>query len=225
MSSGYIIYSLDWVKFRSLIERPTKPQLKALGGLLAAGIEEYDGEFDEGDPIGDLDAEDEPALVKAVTRRLALPDWYSDLTCCGKAAWEGVIWGACMENEEGIDVGFRVDSDGVYWDVIEIAMSHLGQRSGVVALSAFGTRPYRYFPGPNPNTPSFAEEDEGDWSPMHSLHTPDETARMLAELRSAGPAVETSGDEDALHDYRDELMPALERIADDQWMLFIQVDT
>ena len=85
-----------------------------------------------------------------------------------------------------------------------------------LALSAFGTRPFRYHPKPR---------RASGWDPMHSMHAPDETRRMLAELRSAGAAVAASGDEDAREQYEEELIPALEGITADGRALFIQVDT
>jgi hypothetical protein len=143
--AGYIIYSLDWGKFRQLVERPTPDQLAALGRLLSDGLGEYDGEFDEDDPVLTLPT-DVGALAQIAAKRLGMPDWYGDLSTRGKNLWEGVVFNACM-NCDDIDVGFRVDNDGVYWDVIELAWKHLGVVPGQissVALSAFGKRPYRY---------------------------------------------------------------------------------
>ncbi len=149
--AGYVIYSLDWKKFQRLVERPTRGQLAALAELLEGGLEEYDGEFEEGDPVGSW-PRDRKSLARVAAERLALPDWYGDLSAAGKALWEGAVFTACQDCD-GIDVGFRVDSDGVYWDVIEAAWKHLGVVPGTitdVALSAFGTRPYRYHPPPAP---------------------------------------------------------------------------
>lgn len=228
MSAGYIIYSIDAGKFRNLVERPTPEQLATLGSLLHDGLEETDEEFDEGDPVKDW-PRDAASLAGTAAARLALPDWYGDLSYWGKNLWEGVIVGACMDNDS-IDVGFRVDDDGVYWDVIEIAWKHLKVPPNTIndtALSAFGTRPYRYFPAPKAKKRwfSFGSGDDDEWNPMHSLHTPDEVTRMLAELKSAEPAIKASKNGEALRDYEEALMPALETIAQDGRMLFIQVDT
>ncbi len=145
--AGYIIYSLDWHKFQQFVERPTADQLAALEKLLSDGLEENDGEFDKDDLVLTWPTQ-AGALAQIAAKRLTLPDWYGDLSTPGKSLWEGAIFHACMNGDE-IDVGFRVDSDGVYWDVIEAAWKYLGVVPGQissVALSAFGKRPYRYHP-------------------------------------------------------------------------------
>jgi hypothetical protein len=224
-----------------------------------------------------------------------------------------MIFDACMKGKD-IDVGFRVDSDGVYWDVIEMAWKKLGVVPKVisnVAMSAFGTRPYRYHPPagptrtreeydreeperqaaikelgklfgemgnavaerrkrlnqqthleklakakkrPNPDQLlnalandlqdafsalelEFAEQDADDdsedekidfgpWTPMHSMHPPEEVQKMLAELVSVRPTIKAAKKmySGTWKDYSEELMPALERIVADGRMLFVQVD-
>jgi hypothetical protein len=158
--AGYIIYSLDWGKFRQFVARPTPGQLAAFAKLLCDGLEEY--EFDDGDPMRAWPTKAK-ALAPIAAKRLALPDWYGDLSATSKAVWESAIFGACMDCEE-IDVGFRADSDGVSFDVIELPWKQLGvvpgQISGV-ALSAFGYRPYRFHPEAKP-AQTRKEYDKGE---------------------------------------------------------------
>ena len=290
--AGYVIYSLDWAKFRDLVEQPTPTQLSQLARVLAEELENLDGEFEDDDPIQQWPTKPK-GLVPIVAQRLALPDWYGDLSHAGKQLWEATVFGACM-NCKKLGLDFRVDSDGVYWDVIELAWKHLGvvpNTISEVALSTFGTRPYRYHPRPGPTTSradydrdegerlasldtlgkmlgqfvegaqrgekdpaqllqeleghagvskkhkdlikdflsddDSAEEDdaEDDWSPMHSMHPPEEVQKMQAELRSVESAIKAAKIKDAWKDYQSELMPAIERVAKDGRMLFIQVDT
>jgi hypothetical protein len=292
MSAGYVIYSLDWDKFRRLVERPTRGQLAALAKLLRDEFEELDGEFEDGDPILGWPT-DRRSLARIAAERLALPDWYGDLSTPGKNLWEGAIFTACQDCD-AIDVGFRVDNDGVYWDVIELAWKHLGVVPGTVtevALSAFGTRPYRYHPRPGPvktraeydreeagrratldalgkalgqflkdaergqkrpdelleelekhegvsrahkdlvkeflsdDEPEDEEDDFEEWSPMHSMHDPEEVEKMRAELQSVGPAMTSEKKKDVRQQYQKDLLPAVERVARDGRLLFIQVDT
>src|SRR5262249_31505068 len=121
--AGYVVYSLDWGKFSAMVERPTERQLLALAKLVADGLEELDGEFDEGDPVLDWPT-DAKSLVPVVAARLALADWYGDLSRQGKELWEGAVF----EASRGRGLGFRVESDGIYWHVIDIACRALGER-------------------------------------------------------------------------------------------------
>src|SRR5256885_13477251 len=105
--AGYIIYSLDWGQFQKFVERPTPGHLAAFARHLCDGLKEY--EFDEGDPVRAWPTKAK-ALPPIAAKRLAMPDWYGDLSATGKAFWEGAIFGVCMDCAE-IDVGFRVDND------------------------------------------------------------------------------------------------------------------
>lgn len=217
--AGYIIYSLDWDKFRALVEHPTAAQLTILAEGLAAERDNLDGQFDEGDPIlgWPTDAED---LAPMIADRLARADWYGDLSEQGRQLWESAFYVTCMRQDDlGID--FRVDSDGVYWDVINLIVKRLGdqpERPGKSAMSRFGTVPFR--------CPATARQRYSSyWTPMHSMHPPDEVQRMLAELRSVAQGVEAVPDEEIRQQFTEELLPAVERVAADGRLLFIQVDT
>jgi hypothetical protein len=297
MSAGYILYSLDPDKFRQLVEQPTQAQLTALARLLKDGLEEYEDEFDDDDPISKWPAKVKP-LAEIAAKRLALPDWYGDLSPMGKTLWEGAIFSACQDSDD-IDVGFRVDNDGVYWDVIEVAWKHLSVVPNTisdVALSTFGTRPYRYQQSPQAvqsreeyergeegrrasaealnsvlgqfleaaqqgtldpekllsdieqhqgvsqqhkqalkgllSDDDSAEDDDeddlddgDDWFPMHSMHAPDEVQKMLSELKSIEAIMIKSKKKDVLQQYQEDLLPAIERVANDGRMLFVQVNT
>jgi hypothetical protein len=153
MSAGYVICSLDWDKFQRLVERPKAGQLTALAKLLRCELKEQAGEFDDDDPMA-VWPTGPKALAGKARERLARQDWYGDLSPTGRSVWEGVVFRACMKCR-GIDVGFRVDNDGVYWDVIEIAWKRLGVVPGSitdVAMSTFGTRPYRCHAEPKPRS-------------------------------------------------------------------------
>jgi len=228
VSAGYIIYSLDWDKFRNLVDKPTPEQLSALAKLVESQLEEAGGEWSEGDPIAQWPG-DAASLTAIVAHRLALPDWYGDLSDDGKHLWESVIFLGCMRCED-LDVGFDVENDGIYWDVIEIAWKRLGVKPYRVdgnAISTFGVRPFRYTQAPPKR--SFLSAlglGGGDgWRAMHSMHPPDEVRRMKTELESVRSAMETTKIDDVLRQYEEDLMPALESVIEQGRMLFIQVDT
>jgi hypothetical protein len=218
--AGYWIYSLDWDKFQKFANRPTKKQLLAFAEHLAEQLDGDDVELADDDPIHEWPRE--PAeLCSLVKARLARPDWYGDLSDAGKSVWSEAVSAFCCEEGAG-GVGLRRDHDGIYWDLLDLAWKQLNvptdQVVPEVALSAFGQRPYRYHPDPD------AERDLYAWNPMHSMHTPDEVRQILEELQTVAPAIEASKKQRAIHDY-DALVPVLEKLAEENRMLFIQVDT
>ena len=88
--AGYHIYSLDWEKFCRFVEHPTRQHLLVLGEMLCEKIEEWEGEFEEGDSILDW-PRDVPSLALIAAQRLALEDWYGDLSKWGKVSGRG-LW-------------------------------------------------------------------------------------------------------------------------------------
>jgi hypothetical protein len=232
--AGYVIYSLDWKKLQSFVNNPTCKQLLAFAKLVSDGLEQDDGAFEDGDPVHDWPSEPEE-LCEIVKQRLARSDWYGDLSDVAQNIWGNAVYSFCSSKSKDA-VGFRVDHDGVYWDVLELALRHLNvERDQIkpdVALSTFGKRPYRY------HLSTAAEKSRGnedgddeefddygmDWHEMQSLHTPDEVQKMLEELRSVGPAIASSRNKQAISDY-DSLIPVLEKLVKERRMLFVQVDT
>ncbi len=288
--AGYVIYSLDWGKFQQFVEHPTPKQLTVLARMVNDALEDEDGVGD--DVLTRAWPKGRAAQARMLADRLARPDWYSDLSDAGKSVWESIIFEVGL-GDEGIKLGFRVDSDGVYWDVVELAWKHLAvapDEVTEVAFSAFGKSPFRYSGptrAPQPQGRHESEEtgrqsspqslrqvldrlldaatqegadpdevlaafqadssisdehkraikelfsedepDDGDdelwdWRPMHSMHTPDEVQRMLAELMSIATVMRDTTDSAVRGDY-EELLAALTAIAHDRRMLFVQVDT
>ncbi len=289
--AGYIIYSLDWSKFQQFVENPTPGQLAVLANIVSDALQDEDEVGD--DALTRAWPEDKAAQARFLADRLARPDWYSDLSDAGRGVWENVIFDVGL-GDTPLEFGFRVDSDGVYWDVVDVAFRHLKvapDEITEVAFSAFGKSPFRYVgparapqsreeheveetarqsslqslqrildrvveavteEGADPDEmlaaidadssisdqhkkairslfsdddPDDEDDDEmWDWRPMHSMHTPDEVQRMLAELVSIETLMRETADSAVRDDY-EELLSALSRIADDRRMLFVQVDT
>ena len=214
--AGYFIYSLDWPKFRQMVEKPTQQQLARLTKVLAAVRQEVEDQFEDDDPVLDWPT-DAKKLTPLVRKRLALKDWYGDLSDAGKHLWERSIECTCSDKS----FGYRVDADDIYWDVMEIACKALKvkpDRVTSVALSAFGNRPFRYLP---PNR----KLRFGEWRPIHSMHPPDEVEQMVTELKSVEPAIAASGDEEVRRQYDESLLPSLTNIAKKGRMLYVSVDT
>jgi len=218
--AGYYIYSLDWEEFRHFVEEPADSRVMAFAEQISDALDDCDDEFDEGDPMQDWPV-DPKDLVDVARQRLALPDWYGDLSDVGKPVIERSITRACDESLRQ-ELGFRVESDGIYWTAIEIAQSHHGIQPDTFTkevLSQFGTRPYRYHPEPG------YKPNWDDWHAMHSMHSPDEVQRLLEELTAAESASEASDDAHARQEYESELMPSVEKVARESRLLYIAVDT
>ncbi len=191
--AGYIIYSLDWDKFQNFVNNPTRKQLLAFAEIVSDGLDGDDAEMEDDDPVRDWPSEPEE-LCDQVKERLARPDWYGDLSDVGKRIWSSAVDGFCR-NADRKTVGFRVDNDGIYWDLLELAWKLLkvepNQIVPDVALSAFGRRPYHYHPPTDTadkegDEPEDDDESYGDEWSAHSMHTPDEVRKMLEELRRSG---------------------------------------
>lgn len=222
--AGYIIYSLDCDKFKSFVNDPSDEQLLSFSKLLSDGLDQSNDELDDDDAASDWPSDPEE-LRGVVKRRLARPDWYGDLSEPAQEAWSNAICSFCSDTAE---VGFRVDHDGVYWDVIEIACKHLNaspnEISPGVAISEFGKRPYGYHPAAKENDDDEDDSWDMNWHDYHSMHTPEEVRLTIKELEMAAPAIEKSRNKQAINDY-DSLMPVLEQLAEERRMLFVQTDT
>jgi hypothetical protein len=311
MSNGYHLYSFDRNRFERFVEHPTSGQLEVLGRLLRERLNEHleeMGEFKRDDPVRKWPT-DAGGLARVAQERLAKPDWYRDLSRDGKDLWAGVFALACS-GVHGIPLRFRVESNGVYWDIIELAWKHLKVVPGKItdlAMSTFGTRPYRYrptrqtrmtreeydrqgplrrkgsdlfdqamdqarknlsaqhekqaAPNPMPSLLQMFQDPEAfqrifteaanrsmealasapamvklgkltdkyphagapfrEWSAGHSMHPPDEVARMVGELESVEKQIKKEGGKQVQQDYDEELLPALRRVADQGRMLFV----
>jgi hypothetical protein len=212
--AGYIIYSLDWLGLQKLTSNPQPSQLTTLAEAID---EDYEPLLDDlaPDDIAHSWSLDRETHQKAIQAHLQRDDWYAGLSDDAKSIWHSALADACSQIPELL---FRVESDGIYWDVIDIALRHLTATTDAKpALATFGTVPFRC----GLHQPRAME----DWHPSHSMHSPDETAAIRKELNSVESEIDSSGNSDALRDYENELMPSLDRIVREERMLFVAVDT
>ena len=106
--------------------------------------------------------------------------------------------------------------------MVELAQKHHkvpNDRYTEHILSGFGQHLYRFNPGPKYRL----RFDR--WVPYYAQYTPDEVQQLMEAFQAAFPTIEASGDEGAITDYEEELMPTLDRLAERGRMLFIQLDT
>ena len=217
--AGYCLYSLDWNKFSQFVAEPTDEQLLEFADFFSQEVDQNDGEFDDDDPVADWPAD--PAELKPyMAELLRKEDWYGELSDVGKCVLEAAIQEYCTDDSNPL--GFRVDSDGVYWPVIDFVRAHFNVPADTVteaAISRFGLVPFRFVPELNKRM------EWGYWFPIHSMHPPDEVKKLLEETQAAEADVMNSNDENAKFEYEDQLVPALTRILNDNRLLFIHVDT
>lgn len=217
--AGYIIYSLDGEKFQQFVEQADDATLATFADIFSQTMDEYYDEFEKDDPLRDWPV-DPGELAPKLKQRLTSPDWYEGFSNTGKAVWESSLQNLCMDDTKLL--GFDCESDGVYWDVIDLIRAHHGIKPNAVTdleISHFGMRPYRYTPD------SSLQEDFYSWHPNHSMHEAADVARILEQVKAAKSAVMNSDDENAKEEYEEELVPALEKVAASKRVLFIGVDT
>jgi len=213
--AGYFLYSLNWSKLESFLEAPDEKNLLKMANIVSDGLDRFDDEIDDDDPLADWPSEPKE-LVDILKQRIGLEDWYCDLSDPGRRIWEAAIEGLCSNDKS---FGFRVDSDGVYWDIVDIAKKfHCPKAKGMTTteVTHFGTRPLRYW-----NEKPIRWED---WYPYHSMHTPDEVTALRDQFQAAETTILKSKIEGVKEDY-EELMPVLDSLSNKKRMLYVCVDT
>jgi hypothetical protein len=217
---GYILNSLDWKKFNKFVERPTKAQLLDFADTVSYYLDEYDERFEEGDPVAEWPS-DPKELSEIVRERLALADWYGDLSSTAKELWERSVRSFGM-SEKHLDGRGEGDADSVGWSVIDLARKHHKIKEGTIGpmiLSRFCEVPFRYHPVLN------RRRKRNDWFSYHSMHAPEEVVQLIDELKAARPTIEKSGDRYDIDALEDDLLPVLEDIAEAKRMFYVYADT
>lgn len=216
--AGYFIYSFNWEMFQQFISQPNDDQLKKFLEALDDGYEDrLDAfeEYEEDDATAKSWSSEGEDPASTVVEHLKRSDWYTGLgqNTCG-------VWSqAIARMAEGFD--FRVDSDGIYWNLIELATKKLGEKSDKQAVARFGRCPYSVTA-----IEPFEPKSWGQawWDPYHSMHPPEEVKRLVDEIESLKDDVISSNDGQAIDDF-EELMPALASILKDNRVLYVCVDT
>ena len=215
--AGYFMYSLSWEKFQKFTLKPTKTQLKKLGEFLDDNYEGVIDELDK-DDVAHTWVADAKDPHSAIQQRLASEDWYGDLSERACGIWECAINSLAQSNDKMFD--FRCESDGVYWYVIQYCEEHAAKKSKSPAISRFAW-PYGLQKQPRAPKDMF----ESHWMPYHSMRPPHEVQQMLEEAKAADAFIKAKNDKETYNELIDELIPTLETIANDDRMLFVQVDT
>ena len=213
--AGFILYSLDWPQVKQFMESPDEVRLLKLAQLVSDEMDQVDGELDDGDPVASWPA-DPVELAPVLAQRIALPDWYGDLSDSGKSAWEWGFSAFCSDDDV---FAFEVESDGVYWNIHSEALKHHGLKDDVIGdmeITHFGTRPFRYR--------QQGKRSFDHYYPYHSMHTPDEVKKLVEQFSAAESTILSSRYEEVQDDY-EELMPVLHRLVEANRVLYVSVDT
>jgi hypothetical protein len=217
---GYILNSLDWRIFSKFVKKPTKAQLVDFADYLSSLLDEYDGRFEDGDPVAEWPS-DPKELSEIVRERVALEDWYGDLSNTAKEVWDRAVCGFGF-SERHLDHRPEGDADSVDWSVIDLARAHYKIKEGTITemiVSRFCEVPFRYHPVLN------RRRKRGDWFSLHSMHPPEEVVQLIDELKAARPTIEKSEDRYDIEALEDDLLPVLEKIAEAGRMFHVYADT
>ena len=214
--AGYYLYTLDNMVFTQLTTSPTKKQGQVLADFLLEELEDLLEESDDGAEAS-IWPLDRNALAELIVKRLALPDWYSDLSYDDATIWDSVIHSLSDEPGEAIRIGFQCsDYENIYWDCAEIAEE---QGATMMAEPRFGSSGYRYFGKP---TDDFANY------PLYSFFMPDQTQELLAQLDRVEPYfAELSDDSEGSprEQFFEGLLPTVKYAVEKNRILWVQTDT
>jgi hypothetical protein len=213
--AGYYLHSLSWEPLHELIENPSNEMIAEFTDLFSKRLEQIRDRLKKSDVMYKWPTT--VSFLQDVARHhFAKENWYQDLTSDEADAWESAL---C----EMVELGKRFEhkfhgGDSIYWNAISEGVDHhVKSGSAAIELNDFGKRPFRYV---RPDIP----EMDWLWYPMHSMHTPNETKNILAELRAAEESIVNSGQTNAPEDY-EVLCEMFDEIVPQERALYVRVDT
>lgn len=213
--AGYYIYSLDGGVFLQLTTSPTREQGLVLADFLLEGLDDLLEDFDDESEAA-MWPRDREALAALIVKRLASPDWYSDLSFDNVRVWDEILFSLQDEPGDAIGIDFQCsDYESIYWDCAEIAAK---KGATIMAEPAFGNSGFRYFGKPS---------SEYTLYPMYTFHLPDQTKKLLAELEKVEPhfASLPDGEGSPREQFFEGLLPAVRDAAAKGRVLWVQTDT
>lgn len=211
--AGYFIYSADANVFHQLTTSPTKRQCLAMAESIADDVEYMLDEYeDEADP--DKWPSDAADLAESIRARLIRADWYGDLTAGDAEIWNTILHELTGETGAEVGLDLRSENDGfLYWDAPALAAK---KGAKLMAEPVFGNSGFR-----------FTGKSSSDIDLMYSIHLPERTRELLAQLEAVVPHFEKlpdvpDGDRDQF--FRGLLEP-VRRIVAAGRVMWVQADT
>lgn len=213
--AGYFIYNIDADAFTKLTTSPTKEHGLILADFLLEELEDYLEDFDnEGD--AELWPREREPLADFIVKRLAMPDWYSDLSMDNANMWDNVLH--ALQDEPGDELGLDFqcsDYESIYWDCAKIAAA---QGASMMAEPVFGGSGFRYSGKPS---------SEYSVYPTYSFFLPAQVKQLLSQLKAIEPhfASLPSGEGAPNEQFFEGLLPSVTQAADGGRVLWVQTDT
>lgn len=217
--AGYLISTLDHIKFQQFYTDPSEEQMLALADIVSGELDGIADELEEEDVMSNWPAEPQE-LAPILRERILSDDWFSGLSEPEKVLFDYSLRTFFCEEKAGL--GHQCNDEAVYWDVITMIRAFHGVPTDTVnekVISKFGAEPFRAHIEPG------KKRGWETWAPYHSIHLPEDVRKLRDEVLAAQTAVMDSDDEDAKEQYEDELVPALDRAIEQNRVLLIEVDT
>lgn len=206
--AGYFLYTLAGGVFAQLTNSPTREQGLVLADHLGEVLEEAEASA--------LWPRDRAALAGLIRRRLALPDWYADLSYEDARVWDEVVSSLEREPGKAIGIDFQCsDYESIYWDCAEIAAS---KGATMMAEATFGSSGFRYFGQPT---------DGRAYCPTYSLFLPEHVRKLLTQLEAVEPHFRSlpGGEESPHEQFFEGLLPTVRDAVANDRVLWVQTDT
>ncbi|WP_425395930.1 hypothetical protein [Aeoliella sp.] len=213
--AGYFLYTIDNDAFTRLTTSPTKEDGDALADFILEELEDYLDDFDD-ESDAKMWPADRDGLSALIVKRLALPDWYSDLTYDNANMWDNVLFALQDEPGEQIGLDFQCyDYESIYWDCAEIATE---QGASMMAEPTFGSSGFRYFGKPSTEYAVY---------PMYSLLVPDKAKELLAQLQAVEPYFSSLDEGEGMprEQFFEGLLPPVRSAVENNRALWVQTDT
>jgi hypothetical protein len=206
--AGYFIYTLDGDAFSQLTTAPTHEQAAAL----ARHIHERAAKSKSKVWSKDVDA-----LTTAVKTRLAMADWYADLSDEDAELWDSVVFSLCGEVGEEIGIGFQCsDYESIYWDCAEETAE---QGVELMQEPKFGSSGYRFF--------GELSHDFG-YHRIYGIHDSAVVQELLTQLIKVEPyftSLADDGEGSVREQFTQGLLAPVKYAAENGRVLFVQTDT
>lgn len=203
--AGYFLYSLDTEVFHQLTTSPTIEQAKVFAEYFSSNASNYLEVFHWKEAVF-------PELIQ---HRLALSDWYLDLSQEASEMWDEILFSLMDEPGQTLGIDFQCnDYECIDWDCAAMAAE---QGATMMAETQFGASAYRYN-----GTPSY-----DGYYPMYSFYLPEQCRELLSQLESVESHFLTLPDEEysPREEFFEGLLPAVKNAVSTGRILWIQTDT